>query len=80
MNEKETRKALVDLAAFILWSIEHNGAHKDIDRDILGAVSHDVNGLNRRLSPVKMNGDEFFVPRSAGYSEELNIGADLLKS
>ena len=74
MTDTELREALVDLAAFILWSIEHNGTHKDIDYDILGVVSHDVHGLSRRLSPV-MKGDEFFVPRSAGYSKEFKPGA-----
>ena len=76
MNDKETRKALVDLAAFILYGLEkgktdHFARSMD-ESDVLATVAHDVGGL--------LNGDEFFVPRSAGYSEEASIGADLLKS
>ena len=84
MPDTELREARVDLAAFILCALEKGGEgcmNPDgtrfcipmDERDIFATVGHDVNGLIRRLQPV--NPDEFFVPRSAGYSKEFKPGA-----
>lgn len=72
MTDTELREALVDLAAFILWSIEHNGPHLKLDHDTWGTVGHDVNGLMREIVSDKQT---HFVPRSAGYGKEFKPGA-----
>ena len=82
MTDTELREALVDLAAFILYALE-NGKNDNFrvsmdERDIFATVGHDVNGLIRRLHPrdiEEYRNQQFFVPRSAGYSKEFKPGA-----
>lgn len=71
MTDTELREALVDLAAFILWSLENEPDEPMMQK--FATVAHDVQGLIRKRSPV--DPDEFFVPRSAGYGKEFQPGA-----
>tara|TARA_R100001143_G_C3234382_1_gene76206 strand:- start:203 stop:451 length:249 start_codon:yes stop_codon:yes gene_type:complete len=76
MTDTELREALVDLAAFILWTMEN--VPDETPDGIFTTVSHDVNGLIRRLHPrdiEEYRNQQFFVPRSAGYGKEFQPGA-----
>ena len=58
MSDKE-KLALLDLAAFITWSVQNNREYMWC----LGNVGHDLSGMVRQ--------EEGFLPRSTGYTKQI---------